>query len=131
MLYVALSWHEDCISNALTNMLLQAVENLTALLHVLISVSPHVSPHISLQVNLHVRLQALLGDKASRRAMRQAVHHFISLRRYEQMSVHEAMQGIKLATVPALQPHIPHGMYPFSSPFLWSVVLHSTPHPKY
>ena len=109
MLYVALSWHEDCISNALTNMLLQAVEALTARLHVLISVS--------LRVNLHVSLQALLGDKASCRAMRQAIHRFVSLRRYEQMSVHQAMQGIKLATIAAIQPPIPHGVYPFASSF--------------
>ncbi len=59
-----------------------------------------------------VSLQALLGDKASRRAMRQAIHHFVSLRRYEQMSVHQALQGIKLATIAAVQPPIPHGMYP-------------------
>ena len=55
-----------------------------------------------------------MGDKASRRAMRQALHHFVSLRRYEQMSVHQVMQGIKLATIAAVQPPIPHGMYPFS-----------------
>ena len=50
-------------------------------------------------------LQALLGDSTSRRSLRQAVHHFVSLRRYEQMSVHQAMQGIKLSTLSALQPN--------------------------
>ena len=49
-------------------------------------------------------LQALLGDSTSRRSLRQAVHHFVSLRRYEQMSVHQAIQGIKLSTLSALQP---------------------------
>ena len=76
---------------------------------------------------MHVSVQALMGDMASRRAMRQAIHHFVSLRRYEQMSVHQAMQGIKLATIAAVQPLIPHGRYPFSLSFLWSVILHSSP----
>lgn len=70
-----------------------------------------------LPVNLNVSLQALMGDKTSRRAMRQAIHHFVSLRRYEQMSVHQAMQGIKLATVPALQLPTPHGVHPYSPSF--------------
>lgn len=56
-------------------------------------------------------LQTLLGDKSSCRSLRQAVYHFVSLRRYEQMSVHQAMQGIKLSTVSALQPEGQQGIY--------------------
>ena len=46
--------------------------------------------------------QALLGDKPSRRSLRRAIQRFVSLRRYEQMSVHQAMQGIKLSTITAI-----------------------------
>lgn len=53
-------------------------------------------------------MQALLGDVSSRRSLRSAIHHFVSLRRYEQMSVHQAMQGIKLSTVTAISSHSRH-----------------------
>ncbi|KAL3137379.1 hypothetical protein ABBQ32_006906 [Trebouxia sp. C0010 RCD-2024] len=55
----------------------------------------------------HIVPQALLGDAASQRSLRGAVHHFVCLRRYEQMSVHQALQGIKLSTVTAISSH-PH-----------------------
>lgn len=64
------------------------------------------------RVNMVSSLQALLGDKASRRSLRQAIHHFVALRRYEQMSVHQAVQGIKLASVTALRPSVPYSMFP-------------------
>ena len=54
-------------------------------------------------------MQALLGDACSRRSLRGGLHHFVCLRRYEQMSVHQAMQGIKLSTVTAISPPPHHG----------------------
>lgn len=54
-------------------------------------------------------MQALLGDASSRKSLRSAIHHFVSLRRYEQMSVHQAVQGIKLSTVTAISSPLPHG----------------------
>ena len=38
---------------------------------------------------------ALLGDKQNRRALHQSIRRFVSLRRYEQMNVHQIMQGQK------------------------------------
>lgn len=54
-------------------------------------------------------MQALLGDAVSQRSVRSAIHHLVSLRRYEQMSVHQTLQGIKLTTVTAISPQPHHG----------------------
>lgn len=39
----------------------------------------------------------LLGDRSCRRTLRLTIARFVSLRRYEQMSIHQAMQGLKLS----------------------------------
>ena len=66
--------------------------------------------HIAYEDHLAM-MQALLGDPCSRRSLRSAIHHFVSLRRYEQMSVHQALQGIKLSTVTAISSPSPHGEF--------------------
>lgn len=69
----------------------------------------HLMPFVIFMLAYHdchedhlAAIQALLGDASSRRSLRSAIHHFVSLRRYEQMSVHQAMQGIRLSTVTAI-----------------------------
>ncbi|KAL4423217.1 hypothetical protein ABPG77_000009 [Micractinium sp. CCAP 211/92] len=47
---------------------------------------------------------ALLGDVRNRRGLRGAISRFVRLRRYEQMSLHQAMQGLRLSGFPWLQP---------------------------
>ena len=44
----------------------------------------------------------MLGDAHNRRVLRSAIEQYISLRRYEQMSVHQAMQGLRTSALPFL-----------------------------
>jgi len=44
----------------------------------------------------------LLGTKRAQRALQRAIRHFVSLRRYEQMSVHQAIQQMRVSDLPWL-----------------------------
>lgn len=47
---------------------------------------------------------ALLGSKHNRRALRRVVERYVRMRRYEQMSLHEALQGMRVKEMPWLVP---------------------------
>ncbi|PSC73504.1 telomerase reverse transcriptase [Micractinium conductrix] len=47
---------------------------------------------------------ALLGDCHNQRVLRAAIGRFVRLRRYEQMTVHQAMQGLRTSGFPWLRP---------------------------
>ena len=49
-----------------------------------------------------VLMQALVGDAHNRRVLRGVIARLVSLRRYEQMSLHQAVQGLKTSTMSAL-----------------------------
>ena len=68
-------------------------------------------------------MQALLGDEPSRRSLRRSIQRFVSLRRYEHMSVHQAMQGVKLSTVTAISSCGQPGMLlQYSRQALWNTL---------
>ncbi|KAK9817956.1 hypothetical protein WJX72_004857 [[Myrmecia] bisecta] len=57
----------------------------------------------------HLVPKELLGSKPCQRALRRSIHSFVGLRRYEQMSVHQAMQGLPVSGLPAFQAPAPTG----------------------
>lgn len=63
-------------------------------------------------ISLYPSLQAMLGSAHNRRKLRGSVAKFVALRRYEQMSSHQALQGIKLSELPFLWTSRRQGEHP-------------------
>ena len=73
--------------------------------------------HIRLSIfymTVKLAMQALLGDALNRRKLRQSLHKFVRLRRYEQMSAHQALQGLRLSELPFLWPDSKRGDSPLN-----------------
>lgn len=56
-------------------------------------------------------VQALLGSAPNRRKLRRALAKYVSLRRFEQMSTHQALQGLQLSQLPFLWPNRRRGNF--------------------
>lgn len=48
--------------------------------------------------------RAFLGDRHNQRVLRRAIARFVGLRRWERMSAHQALQGMRVEGLPWLQP---------------------------
>lgn len=62
--------------------------------------------HVDIRANLCLMslMQGILGSAHNRRKLRDSLAKFVSLRRYEQMSAHQALQGLRLSELPFLWP---------------------------
>lgn len=64
----------------------------------------------------NVWAQEMLGDEHNLRVLRKTIQRFISLRRYESMSLHQAVQGLRVSGLPFLFPPSRAGA-PLALPF--------------